>query len=299
LTATGVAVMPLTGAARYLGKTITAQQIVDRVKTNVGVEWMPETVDTFKTGDPQTTVTGIVTASLASLEVLGAAVKAGANMIVTCEPTFFAKADSTTPPVGRLPGSPPASTAVPSLPDPVFTAKEDFIRKHSLVIWRFSDHWRLHKPNAFVQGLSSKLGWSKFVETADSTRFTLPETTLDAVVSQVKRSLNARGGMRIVGNPRLPVRRVALLPGITAIQASIQMLPEVDAIIAGEVREWESVEYMRDTVDIGGKKSLILVGRILSEGPGMQLCAEWLRKIVPEVTSTSFPVADPYWRPKA
>jgi putative NIF3 family GTP cyclohydrolase 1 type 2 len=220
-------------------------------------------------------------------------------MIVTCEPTFFAKVDSTTPPVRRLPESPPASTAAPSRPDPVFTAKEDFIRKHNLVVWRFSDHWRLHKPDAFVQGLAGTLGWSKFVETADSTRFTLPEMTLDALVSHVKRSLNARGGMRVVGDPRLPVRKVALIPGTTAIQASIETLPEVDAIIAGEVREWESVEYVRDTVDLGGKKSLILVGRILSEGPGMQLCAQWLKTIVPEVTSTSIPVADPYWRPRA
>ncbi len=54
------------------------------------------------------------------------------------------------------------------------------------------------------------------------------------------------------------------------------MLPEVDAIVAGEVREWESVEYARDLVAAGRKKALILIGRVLSEDPGMRVCADWL-----------------------
>ncbi len=43
-------------------------------------------------------------------------------------------------------------SAVPPPADPVFAAKDDFIRRHKLAIWRFSDHWRQHKPDAFVQG---------------------------------------------------------------------------------------------------------------------------------------------------
>ena len=105
--------------------------------------------------------------------------------------------------------------------------------------------------------------------------------------------------MRIVGDPQLKVRKVALLPGSTPIAASLEALPGVDAIVAGEVREWESVEYVRDTVALGGKKSLTLVGRIISEDPGMQVCAQWLKTIVPEVGSTWMPVGDPYWRPIA
>jgi hypothetical protein len=54
---------------------------------------------------------------------------------------------------------------------------------------------------------------------------------------------------------------------------------------------------VRDTVDLGGKKSLTMVGRVVSEGPGMQLCAQWLKTIVPEVASTWIAVDDPYWRP--
>ena len=87
------------------------------------------------------------------------------------------------------------------------------------------------------------------------------------------------------------------LPGSTPIQASLQTLPNVDAIVAGEVREWESVEYARDTVFAGRRKGLILVGRVVSEEPAMNVCASWLRTFVPEVAVRHVPAGDPYWRP--
>jgi len=68
-------------------------------------------------------------------------------------------------------------------------------------------------------------------------------------------------------------------------------------VIAGEVREWESAEYARDVVRAGQPKGLILVGRIVSEEPGMALCARWLETIVPEVPVRHIPAGDPYWRP--
>jgi hypothetical protein len=75
------------------------------------------------------------------------------------------------------------------------------------------------------------------------------------------------------------------------------MLPDVDVIVAGEVREWESVEYARDTVFAGEKKALILVGRVVSEEPGMSLCADWLKTVVTEVPIRHIAAGDPYWRP--
>jgi putative NIF3 family GTP cyclohydrolase 1 type 2 len=300
LTASGLAVGPVVLRASALGGAVTAQAVIDRIQKNLGVDWKPDTVDTFKAGDPATTVTGIVTTALASLDVLGRAVKAGANLIVTCEPTFYTHADTPTPPVRRGPpglAQAPAAAQPPAAPDPVFAAKADFLKKHNLVVWRFSEHWRLRQPNPYAQGLGAALSWSKFADTSDPTRFTIPEMSLDALVLHVKKSLNARGGMRIVGNPQQRIRTVAMLPGSTPIQASVAVLPQVDAILAGEVREWESVEYVRDTVALGGKKSMTLIGRMVSEDPGMQVCAQWLKTIVPEVKSTWISAGDPYWRP--
>ena len=103
--------------------------------------------------------------------------------------------------------------------------------------------------------------------------------------------------MRIVGNPMAPVRTVAVLPGTIAIQETLVHLPRVDAIVAGEIREWESSEYARDTITAGAGKGLILIGRTLSEDPGMQACAQWLGSVVPAVPVRWVRVGDPYWRP--
>jgi hypothetical protein len=283
--------------ARTTGGTVTAQQVVDRIKENIGVDWKADTVDTFKAGDPSTAVTRIVTTSLASLEVLNRAVKSGANLIITSEPTFYSKADTPTPPVRRPFGQPDAAAAapLPPPPDAVFLGKGAFLKKNNLVVFRLSDHWRMRNPDPFAQGFADTLGWAKLA--GDPKHISIPETSLDVLVSHTKKALQSRGGMRVVGDPQLRVRTVALLPGSTPIEAAIAALPAVDAIIAGEVREWESVEYVRDTDDLGGKKALILTGRILSEDPGMGLCAQWLKKIVPEVASTWISAGDPYWRP--
>ncbi|MGC2406950.1 MAG: Nif3-like dinuclear metal center hexameric protein [Candidatus Cybelea sp.] len=296
LTTAGIVAAPLT--ARSISGAVTAQDVVDRIRKNIGVDWKPDTVDTFKAGDPSTAVTGIVTTSLASLDVLTRAVKSGANLIITSEPTFYSKADTPTPPVRRpfgQPASAPAAPLPPPPPDPVFSGKDAFIKKHNLVVFRLSDHWRLRSPDPFAQGLADTLGWSKFA--AHAKQISIPETSLDALVLHTKKTLQSRGGLRVVGDAKLRVRKVALLPGSTPIQASIAALPGVDAIIAGEVREWESVEYVRDTDDLGGKKALVLTGRVVSEDPGMQLCAQWLKTIVPEAASTWISAGDPYWRP--
>lgn len=279
--------------------TITAREIVDRIKQTLGVDWKTETVDGFKAGNPAVEIKGIVTTAMATLEVLKQTMKAGANFVITCEPTFYARADSATPPPrrGAGPGSAGSETVAASTPDPVFAAKDDFIRKNNLVVWRFSDHWRLRKPDPFAEGLADALGWSKFTSANDPASVTIPELSLEALAAQVKQKLNGRGGVRVVGNSRTRVRKVALLPGTTAIQASLKALPEVDAIVAGEVREWESVEYARDVAAAGGMKGLILLGRIVSEQPGMNICAQWLRRIVPDVNTRSIAVGDPYWRP--
>jgi hypothetical protein len=299
LTASGLAAAPLARRAYAIGGSVTAQQVADRIQKSLGGEWKPDTVDGIKAGDPSTAITGIVTTSLASLAVLDKAVKAGANMILATEPAFYNHADSRTPPTRGFGPRATAEPPTPSPPDPVFTGKSDFIDKHKLVIYRLGEHWRLHSPDPFAVGLAETLGWSKFADASNPRTLTIPQMTLEQMVMHVKRSLGSRGGMRVVGNPQLPIRTVALLPGSTAIQASLEVLPKVDAILGGEVREWESVEYVRDTVDLGGKKSLTLVGRVVSEDPGRSVCAKWLKTLVPEVSSTWITAGDPYWRPTA
>jgi hypothetical protein len=103
--------------------------------------------------------------------------------------------------------------------------------------------------------------------------------------------------MRVIGSAASPVRRVVLSPGRSDLSTAVETLRRADLIVTGEPREWESVEYVFDTISAGQPKAMIAVGRLVSEEPGMRRCAEWLRSFVPEVPVDALPVGDSYWRP--
>jgi putative NIF3 family GTP cyclohydrolase 1 type 2 len=316
LAATGAVATPLSlthGAARA---AVTAQEIVDRVKKSVGVEWSSDDVDTFKAGDPSTVVTGVVTTSMATLEVLQKAVQAGANFIITAAPTFYSRADLSVPGGrgggaaagrgqvpgrGAGPGPGPASVSgpgtgasapmppAPVLPQPVVPPRQAAAPPPVATADPVYDQ---RKPDPRAQGLAAAMGWTKYKTGDDGLRFEVPGMTLEALAGQLKKSLGTRGGIRAVGDRTLTVRRIGLLPG-----SAIAMLPGVDVIVAGEVQEWESAAYVQDVAFAGLRKGFISIGRVVNEAPGMQVCADWLKTIVPEVPIRFISAGDPYWRP--
>jgi hypothetical protein len=113
----------------------------------------------------------------------------------------------------------------------------------------------------------------------------------------LKKTLGIRGSIRAIGDRAITVRKIGLLPGFTLIPATIAMMPGVDGIVAGEVQEWESASYAQDVAFAGIKKGFISIGRVVNEAPGMQVCADWLKTIVPEVPVRFISAGDPYWRP--
>jgi putative NIF3 family GTP cyclohydrolase 1 type 2 len=279
--AAGAAVLLSTRAARLPRPAITARQAIERIRAGVGVPWRETTVDTFKAGDPDTAVTGIATAVMATLPVLRQAAAARQNLIVTCEPVFYNANDD--------PG--------PRASDPVYLAKKAFIEEHGLVLWRFSDHWGARIPNEFAGAVAGTLGWTKLQTTDHPLIYAIPSTTLGALTAQVRTRLGVRGSLRVIGNSSLRIRRVFVSPGTTDLPATIKNLPEADVILSGEPREWEAVEYVFDTAAAGQPRGMIAIGRVVSEEPGMRACAAWLRTLITEVPVAAIAVPDPYWRP--
>jgi len=279
------------------GGPLTAQQVVDRIQKNVGVPWQPQSLDTFKAGDPATPVTGIATTGMATMDVLTRASKEKANLVITLEPTFFGRLDAQPDPAagaGRGGGRGQAGVIAD---DPVYTAKKEFIEKNGLVVWRFTDLWRGRKPDPFATGLAGVLGWTRYQVGDDVFRYDVPAVTLTALADHLAKRLKARAGIRVIGDPQTRVRRIALLPGLSTLAAAMKSLPECDVLLAGETREWETVEYAQDTVASGRKKGMIMLGRVMSEEPGMNVCADWLKALVPEVPVRWMASGDPYWRP--
>jgi putative NIF3 family GTP cyclohydrolase 1 type 2 len=280
------ACLPLAYTVLASGRTsttpLTAQQVIDRIKTKAGGSWQGDTVDTFKAGDPNTPVTGIVTSFMSTLDVLQRAAASGKNLIITHEPTFYNHLDK----LDDLRG------------DPVVAAKQEFIRQHHLVVWRFHDHFHLTNRDGIMRGMTDALGWQKFKNPSNEHLFTLPETTVAALSADVRKRLNIRT-MRVVGDPGMKLTKIGFLPGASGAAKQITMLErdDVEALLIGEAPEWETISYARDAVTEGKHKALIILGHTVSEEAGMRYCAQWLKTFISETPIEFIPAGEPFWTP--
>jgi hypothetical protein len=280
------------GAAPFVmlgADPLTAENVVRRIQTALGGEWSAAGPDGFKAGDTSTVVKGIATTAMATLDVLKQAVKAGANLVVTYEPTFYGRSDGAPSVTGRGLGG-------PATDDPVVKAKREFIAKNGLVVFRLRDHWQAKKANETVAAFAEALGWSKYRLRSDDALYDIPAATAEATVNAIRGRLNLRAGLRAVGDRKATVRRVLLHPGVMPLDTMWQRYSEVDLALTGEVREWENTFYAADIFTAGEKRSLVTVGRVVSEEPGMRLCTDWLKTIVP-LPARWIGAGDPYWRP--
>jgi putative NIF3 family GTP cyclohydrolase 1 type 2 len=265
---------------------LTARQVIEKIQQHAGGPWHGATVDTFKAGDPDTPVTGIATTFADTYDVLERAAAAGANLVISHEPTFYNHLDET-----KLLTN-----------DPVYQAKLAFITQHKMVVFRFHDHWHhpVMKPDGIMTGEIHALGWEKYHQANDEMMFVMPETTLDSLAASIQQKIGIRT-MRVIGDPKMKLKRVALIPGAAGADRQIQALErqDVDVLVVGESREWETVEYARDAVSQHRTKALIVMGHVVSEEAGMDYCATWLKQFLPGIPIKFLPAGEPFWTPKA
>lgn len=267
--------------ARAQDHPITAREIVTEIQKQVGVEWQKNTVDTFKAGNPDTPVTGVAVTMMATMDVLQLASAKGLNFVITHEPTFYAHLDT------------PEGIAQD---DPVWAEKRAFIEKHGMVVWRFHDHWHMRKPDGIEAGNAHDLGWEKYERPDNQYLFVIPETTVKDLAAEVARKLGSTV-VRVVGDPDMKVTKVGFSPGAAGSEREIHALEldDVQVLMVGETREWETVEYAADAVSEGRKKALIVIGHIPSEQPGMEECSRWLKGFVKNVQIEFVPAKQPFW----
>ena len=114
-----VNVRPL--AAQTERSTITAGEVIARIKGNVGIQWREQTVDNIIAGTGDTPVWGIATTMIATLDVIKRAAAAGRYMVIPHEPTFYSQDN-----IDQLND------------DPVYRFKTEFIREHEKGVVSFS-----------------------------------------------------------------------------------------------------------------------------------------------------------------
>jgi putative NIF3 family GTP cyclohydrolase 1 type 2 len=163
------------------------------------------------------------------------------------------------------------------------------------VIWRFHDHWHARKPDAVSVGLAKAMGWADHRD-GNERSYALPSTTLGELAKDIQKRMKIRT-MRVIGDPQTKVSKAAISPGYSGFQTTLRRLPEADVIVLGEIREWEGVEYAHDTVAAGYSKGMILLGHWISEDPGMDECATWLKTFLPGLPVEFVPAGEPFWNP--
>ncbi len=267
------------GVSQGSTSKMTAAEVMQRVIAATGAAAPADTVDTLKAGDPNTVVTGIVTTFMDTYPVLEKAVANGKNLIITHEPTFYNHLDDQ------------AQLAS----DPVLQQKLAYIREHHLVVWRFHDTWHMRQPDGILAGMVEQFGWATYQSKSDPHMFKLPEMTVGQIAGSLEKRTGAKA-IRIVGDPAMKVTEVALLPGASGAEKQIKALEsdDVELLVAGEAREWETVPYVVDAAAQGRHKALILLGHEISEEAGMQECARWLKTLFPGMPIQYIPAQEPF-----
>ncbi len=260
-------------------KAPTIQDVINLITNEVpGAPWQP-TVDTIKSGDPSQPVRGVVTTFLATHRTIDYAARHGVNLIITHEPTYYNHLDET----DWLEQN------------PVYQKKRQMLEENGIVVWRFHDYWHGYRPDGIATGVLKHLGWEAYADPERPQLCRIPSITLGELSQFMKVRFGAKR-LRVMGDAGMSCSSVGLLVGSASGQRQIEMLSEVDVLVVGEVREWETTEFIRDANwQAEQPKGLIVVGHALSEEPGMAWLAEWLKPRLPGTIVVHQPCGDPFY----
>jgi putative NIF3 family GTP cyclohydrolase 1 type 2 len=258
---------------------MTIQQVIDLIIKDIPGAPFKQTVDTIKSGDPNQPVTGIVTTMFATVELIEKTAALGANFIIAHEPVFYNHADDTK----WLEN------------DGVYQYKAALLKKHNIVVWRFHDYIHAHKPDGVIAGVLEALGWEKYADPKKPWLINVSATSLQSIIDLAKKKLGI-AHLRFVGDKNQLCSRIIFIPGSAGGRMQIHALSaeNPDLLIVGEVDEWETSEYVRDLRSSGSQTSLLVLGHIVSEEPGLEWLAKWLQPQVKDIRVTHIPSTDAF-----
>lgn len=265
-------------SARLNAASLTANDVVDRIKAKLaeeGVVWRPSMFDGFHLGDPQVPVTGIAVSFQATFDVLKRAHAEGKNFVVSHECTFWDGFD----PVVVMRG------------DPVCEAKIRFAEQNKMAVWRIHDHWHRRRPDPVFGALARKLGWASNLIEGRPRRYEIAETSLADVARQIQQRLGSKNVV-VVGDPALRVKTIG--DCIHVLSTVLPALRTSDVALVGETGQYDTFEYVRDAVNLGMKKGLIMISHQALEEWGMEEFAQWVKPAVPDVPVAWLSSGDPF-----
>ena len=270
------------------------KEIIQSIIKKCGLDPMKETCDQIIEGDADAEVTGIVTTFMASVEVIEKTHRAGANFIITHEPTYFTGNDRMDW-IGE---------------DSVYLAKKALLEKYGITVWRFHDHMHMAEQDGIYRGMVKEFGWEgcQVMQPCDDGKvlsysdlcYEIPETTVGQLAEYLKKKLGMKV-IRIIGNLDMKVKRVGLLVGGGSLGLGDEAMPmqlmekeALDVLVCGEVTEWTTCAYVRDAMQLGKNKAMIIPGHNRTEEAGMKYLPEWLKPITGDINVTFIEAGDPF-----
>ena len=174
--------------------------------------------------------------------------------------------------------------------DPVYLEKKKLIKEHNIAIWRFHDHMHMSHEDGIYRGFDEELDWAKYrvAGTGELGWFGAIMSSRDnfrgaAHFFQKKMDMKV---VQLVGDPKMPVKRVSVLVGGGSLGLGQENLPmrhmkqeNIDVAICGDITEWTLSAYVRDAAQMGMNKGMLVLGHERSEEWGMKHLPVWLHSI--------------------
>ena len=255
---------------------------IDKHMRAVGawVDWS-QTVDTFKSGDPNVNVRGIAVAWQSQWPALKAAHAAGCNLFVTHEPTFYTHRDDD-------PGT---------FGDAHAEAKRAWLAATGMVVYRCHDVWDVMPAHGIRDSWARGLGLAGPPLAEDERRwyglFAVPSQTVQALAQTLAARLSAIGQdqVQVVGDLTRRVDRLAIGTGAACRVPDMAQLRDrdgryPDTLLATD----DGMSFWRDgSWALDRDLPLLVVNHATAEEWGMRSLAEYLKLHFSGVPVQHFP----------
>ncbi len=250
--------------------------VLDLVKLS-GKEYSEDgTVDVIKCGDADAEIKKVAVAMFATPDVIRKAAEYEANFLIVHEPMFYNHTDT-------------------QMPYEQCHAKKEMLERLGMTVFRFHDYAHSITPDLIFEGQLYYSGLNGHFEKGKYwavNRFILdtPMTTLE-LAEQLEKKLGIKH-LRIAGARHNTVKTISCCFGTPG--HLIKEFAECDTVLTGEICEWIEGEYVRDHHQMGGDKSMIVMGHINSEKFGMKLLEKYLTEQYPHISTRYFDCGDVY-----
>ncbi len=274
---------------------MTNNEVIKKIMALHPYEENYEGCDGYKSGSADDECTGVAVALVPDLHVLEKAKEAGCNLVLVHEPTNYE--------------GPDYPEWHEDYANTVYDEKYDFINKNKLTIYRDHDHMHMQDDDAIFYGVIRELGWEPYYKEDKGKKlfyypFEIPETTVHSLIEELKAKLNL-DTIKMLGNADDKITKVALVGHLCPNCFSTEGIKEdgyfhsysadiikamdrdgIQVIIPGEIVEWTTLSYIRDSLYFGHKKACLNIGHFNLEELGMKDFA----KVIDRTLGGSVPV---------